>query len=516
MKITRHFITIGNRRVHYRKAGRGPILLMAHQSPRSSAEYEPLMRKWGHHFTCIAPDTPGFGHSEALIGNPEIDDYSAALIEFLDALGIEQTAAYGFHSGGVILVNTVRLAPHRFTVLAIGAYALWSPEELAVFDKGYLPPFQPSAYGEHLTWLWNRILEQTWFFPWFDVRDQARIASAHDDIPRVHASVLEMLDSGDAYRAGYGAVVRAPREIPDSSQVSIPVLITADDADPLQAHLSRLGTLPDNWRAEPVPTQADVEAASLAHIQSVAQPDAPALREDANAGFIAVEGKDFEGLIHWQGQRGADTIILHAPGRSVDMIDTAQVLAIDLVGHGLSDNFPDDIAPEFQHFVDITVASLRALGVMSPKKILGEGYSALLAAAVAQRLEATSWGGMAAHLPATSRIAEYAAHAIPDMTPDRHGAYLTRAWNSARAGHFFWPWYEAKAANAIIFDPTCCTAEALAIEHRSLIRARAGQSLLTALSGVDRDALIATAPPLSQWEQASWAAGRDDIWKPSR
>ena len=63
--IARHYLTLGSgataRRVHYRRAGTGPLLLMVHQSPRSSGEYEELMGDWGAHFTCIAPDTPGFG-----------------------------------------------------------------------------------------------------------------------------------------------------------------------------------------------------------------------------------------------------------------------------------------------------------------------------------------------------------------------------------------------------------------------------------------------------------------------
>ena len=65
--ITRHILTIPatagapDRKVHYRRCGTGPVLLRAHQSPRSSAEYERLMLQWSAHFTCIAPDTPGFG-----------------------------------------------------------------------------------------------------------------------------------------------------------------------------------------------------------------------------------------------------------------------------------------------------------------------------------------------------------------------------------------------------------------------------------------------------------------------
>lgn len=513
MKITRHFITIGNRRVHYRKAGSGPTLLMVHQSPRSSAEYETLMKKWGAQYTCIAPDSPGFGQSDAFTHEPEMDDFARAILEFMDALGIEKTAAYGFHSGGIILVSALRKAPERFTALSVGGYAIWTAEERAIFDKDYLPAFVPSAYGEHLTWLWNRMLEQTWFFPWFDRRHQARIPSTHDDASRVHAAILEMLDSGDAYRAGYGAVLRAPRDIPDVDEATAPVLITAYNGDPLQAHIARLGDMPANWRAEPVPTLADLEAASLAHIQSVSTPALSSVNEDADTGFVAVESDGFDGLIHWQGNRQATTVQLHAPGREISLAPVGDAISFDLPGHGLSDDFAGPDAPTMDQWVAAVAATIRALNI-TPTAIIGEGYSALLAAAVATQMGAASWGGVNAHIPSTDRSAEYADKAIPVLTPDRHGLYLNVAWNAVRAGHFFWPWYEAKAANAIAFDPADAAPAALASEHRALIRARSGRALIAALTAQDREALVANAPSLAMWEQAAWADARADIWAP--
>ncbi|TYC86053.1 alpha/beta hydrolase, partial [Novosphingobium sp. BW1] len=245
MEITRHFVDVGSRRVHYRRCGAGPVVLMVHQSPRSSTEYEALMRTWGANFTCIAPDTPGFGQSDPLPdADATIDDFSDALVDLLDALGLEKVAAYGFHSGGTILVNTLKRAPQRFTALAIGGYAIWTEEESKAFSASYLPPFQPRGYGEHLTWLWNRILEQTWFFPWFDTRKEARIGVAHADPVRVDAVIREMLDSGDAYRVGYGAVLRAPREVPAANDETRPVLILAYAADVLYEHIDRLPALP--------------------------------------------------------------------------------------------------------------------------------------------------------------------------------------------------------------------------------------------------------------------------------
>ena len=195
--ITRHFIDVssgGNsRRVHYRRMGKGPPLLMVHQSPRSSKEYEDLMRKWSTHFTCIAPDTPGFGQSDPLPGTPEIADFGDAVIGFLDALGINQCAAYGFHSGGIILVTAVKRHPNRITSLAVGGYAIWSAAEMQLFSDRYLPAFHPSDYGEHLTWLWNRILEQNWFFPWFATDNAHRLTLSNDDPARVDAVVRDML-----------------------------------------------------------------------------------------------------------------------------------------------------------------------------------------------------------------------------------------------------------------------------------------------------------------------------------
>ena len=146
--ITRHFIDVpqgaGKRRVHYRKCGSGPALLMVHQSPRSSKEYEVLMREWGAHFTCIAADSPGFGQSDPLPPEPSINDFADANIALLDALGLNRVHAYGFHSGGIILVTALKRNPERFNCMAVGGYAIWTADEMHIFGESYLPPFHPS------------------------------------------------------------------------------------------------------------------------------------------------------------------------------------------------------------------------------------------------------------------------------------------------------------------------------------------------------------------------------------
>lgn len=429
--ISRHYLTIagptGPRRVHYRRCGKGPPLLMVHQSPRSSAEYERLMRSWAPFFTCIAPDTPGFGQSDPLPDtDPDIGDFADAIAAFVRAAGIEGCAAYGFHSGGMILVSALRRHPQLFSALAVGGYAVWSDAERTLFADRYLPPLVPQPYGEHLVWLWNRMLEQSWFFPWFDVREETRLPVAHADVARVHASVMDMLDAGDAYRAGYGAVLRAHSDISPPGAETAPAFISAYDGDPLQGHIDRLGPMPAGWEARKVATPVELENASLAFLQRHAQGNEPAVVEDRDAGFIHVAAAGFDGLIHFDGE------------------------GVDPPGHGLSDDWPG-AAPQ----------DMRAWQ------------------AVFDAFEAAS--GRAVRLPALARGEPDLLY--PDLTPDRFGAHLTRAWGIARARALFDPWYDVRAANALPFDAARIAPARLAADTLDLLRGRAAKALHLARMG---------------------------------
>lgn len=386
------------------------------------------MERWGEHFTCIAPDTPGFGQSDPLPDNPEINEFADALAEFVAVLGVESCAAYGFHSGGIICVTALRRHPELFTCLAIGGYAIWSDEEMRVFGESYLPEFHPTDYGEHLTWLWNRMLEQSWFFPWFDVREKARLSVAHADISRVNQAVMEMLDAGNDYRAGYGAVLRAPRDIPAPDAITPPVLITAYDGDPLQAHLKRLGEMPARWDARAVSTPAVHQEESLTFLREHAgDAPCPTLAEDSDEGWLKIGS----GLVHWRGAKGTAILGLHAPAGEAHLPDSGE-LVIDAPGHGHSD-------PQ----ADMKAAIEEAAGQLGASQI--------------------AWPSTPAGEPELL---------YPDLTADRFGSHLLRAWSAARAECFFEPWYEAQAGNAVAF-----TNEAIqpaAIAKKAYARLRAG------------------------------------------
>ena len=105
--ITRHYIDVQGRRVHYRRCGEGPPVVMLHESPRSGTALLALMALGPVNVTMLAFDTPGCGDSEPL-NNPdaEIADYADAFARTLTALGIERAVVYGTHTGAAMSTRT--------------------------------------------------------------------------------------------------------------------------------------------------------------------------------------------------------------------------------------------------------------------------------------------------------------------------------------------------------------------------------------------------------------------------
>ena len=170
MSVVRRFVTIngqwGPRQVHYRRCGSGPAVLLLHQSPQSSTEYEDLMRSWAGDFTMIAPDHPGYGLSDPLgPSDASLEDFADGVAELLEALQIEKVAAYGFHTGAGMAVALASRHPQKVSAVYANGYVVLNDSEREHMLSGYLPPFIPSWDGSHLTWIWTRNRDQLLFFP---------------------------------------------------------------------------------------------------------------------------------------------------------------------------------------------------------------------------------------------------------------------------------------------------------------------------------------------------------------
>jgi pimeloyl-ACP methyl ester carboxylesterase len=235
------FADAAGRRVAWRTCGTGPAAVLLHGAPQSSRALAGLGAAVAEAGLCaIMPDTPGAGHSTALSGaDLTIADLADALAAFLDGIGLGRFALYGTHTGAAIACAFAARYPARVTALVLDGLAAWSDAERSTYRQDYAPAFLPRWDGAHLTWLWSRMEAQSLFFPW---HQQNAATWRHVDLSppwHLHRNAMDMLDSGDAYRAIYQASLAfdpaefLPRAMPPQMMML--------ESDVLRGHAARPG-----------------------------------------------------------------------------------------------------------------------------------------------------------------------------------------------------------------------------------------------------------------------------------
>jgi pimeloyl-ACP methyl ester carboxylesterase len=110
--------------IFYREAGRpdAPAILLLHGFPSSSRMYEPLFPRLSAQFRLIAPDYPGFGHSDAPGAKDfayTFDHIAAVIGEFTEALGLRSYVLYMQDYGGPVGFRLAIAHPERVRAFVI-------------------------------------------------------------------------------------------------------------------------------------------------------------------------------------------------------------------------------------------------------------------------------------------------------------------------------------------------------------------------------------------------------------
>jgi len=116
----RHVVEIGNARVCYRKAGRGPVLVLLHGFPLSGLTWRKMIPALAQRFTCYALDLMGLGESTSLDAADLSSAGQATVFQrALAAQGVTSFALLGNDTGGWIARELALLDPARVTHLAL-------------------------------------------------------------------------------------------------------------------------------------------------------------------------------------------------------------------------------------------------------------------------------------------------------------------------------------------------------------------------------------------------------------
>ena len=457
MKVTRHFVTVGTRRVHYLRAGEGPAVVLLHASPCSAKVLRLPLEVFAQRFTAIAFDTPGFGLSDLLpMAQPETEDLADALAETLTAMGIGQAAVYGRHTGAQIAVEFAARHPQRCAMALTDGFPIFSAETKKVRLSGYLAPIVPSFDGGHLVWLWFRYRDQHVFWPW---NEQDLAHRADTDVPGLdflHRGVIELLEAGDSYRVGYATAYRH-RGLEALPDLKVPVCFGARPGDNQLATLEKFP--PGTWKQQ---MPRDASAAARAELDVLSKhpakgtpPPAPACAP--LAGRTTTDYVDGI-LVRSVGRLQEPVVIVHhAPGSSAlyDELVLAigskhAAMAFDLPGHGESD-------PSGPQSVEAwTDALLRLLDRMKIGAVHLYGHNGGAAVAVEAALRAPQRARtvfLDAPISVQPGVAQRWLEGVEPVTPAWNGEHLIRAWHMRRDMELWWPWYDRRRENARTVEP---------------------------------------------------------------
>jgi pimeloyl-ACP methyl ester carboxylesterase len=484
--IQRGYISVGGRRVHYRRAGNGPPLVMLHGSPGDSEMLVEEMSVAARRFTCFALDTPGFGGSDPLPGQVlTVRDLAQATAEAIEALRLTDCRVYGTHTGAAIAAELGVGWPERISGLVIEGLPIFTEAEIAVLFEGYFQPMVADPLGGHLTATWTRFRDQFTWFPWRS-RDVTRLNPVDRPTPEEIDHWVSMFyrsckTYGPAYKAacyyGHGAYVAA-------EALTLPAVFMASAEDMLFPHLDRLPPLKSGQRIERLPYDPKAKYESIADFAgSLPGGFAPApgrrglvfAGSDPALGFMDVEGGQVFVRAYGSSEKPPLILLHDLPGTGLGVEDQARALAEhawvivpDLLGAGKSSAVgPEPCAVE--RCAEAVTALVDALGLQS-FLVASLGLGGAIAAALAARNDPRL---TALFIEALPRIdPDQAEQIAPEIQLTPEGSHWIKAWLMLRDGQIYDPWFDGRVG-AQRKDQGCFDADWLHDQTVALMNARA-------------------------------------------
>jgi pimeloyl-ACP methyl ester carboxylesterase len=204
--------------LHYRTVPADPalpLLIMLHQSPLSSRNYEAVLPLLAGHCRPVALDTPGYGGSSAVPEDWTVADYAQVVWDVADRLAAERVFVFGRATGAVFALEAALAQPQRVQGLVLHGMPVYTDAERTDRMRNFAPPFPTAADGTHLTGIWQRIHNE---YPW--IGPELATHFAHD-----------FLSAGPDFARSYRAIWRYDLPQRLSGGADLPTLLLAGSAD---------------------------------------------------------------------------------------------------------------------------------------------------------------------------------------------------------------------------------------------------------------------------------------------
>ena len=506
MRIKRRFVQVGDRRVHYLRAGEGPPVVLIHSSPANAWLLVEEIERLAKDYTVFAPDTPGFGLSQALPLDPmTVADLADALADTLAAMEMPTCPMFGSHTGAAIALEFGARHPDRITGLVLDGVPAFTPEEYQALFGDYFRPFPVTDLGGQYAEVWTRFRDQSIWFPWSG-REPENLNAYDLGAPQsTHLWASMYFEAADTYKPAYRAALKSgPDALIAAAKLTKPAIYTATETDMLFPHISRLPPLKPGQEVRNIGSSYAAKRELIAEGFKrfggavSAPPDHDEIGSSRGLGRQFVDARD-GGQLHlrYAGSRSSPPLLLlhDAPGSAAQwevlILALSQswfVIAPDLPGTGQSDLFVAG-QPSMRDYVDEISALLDWLRIPSVHAY-GIGFGASVALAIAahhpERVVGVALRGLL--LPDAEERRDLAAEYSPSIEIDRDGGHWYRTWLMLRDSLVWWPWYDRRKT-ALRRAPTDFDAQRLHDWTVDVMRSRHGYAHLIH-AALDDDAAI--------------------------
>ena len=192
--VENHQVTVASHRMHYEVEGpaNGPVVVLVHGLGSRAEDWRnlaPYLAKAG--FRVYLPDLIGYGRSEKPADfSYSVHDEAAVMVDFLDALGLQQVNLGGWSMGGAIAQHVAAAHPERVKRLM-----LFDSAGILVLPKWDIRLFTPNSAAE-LDQLDVLLWPHPPKWPGFVARDIVRVSNERAWI--IHRAMDTMLTGQDA------------------------------------------------------------------------------------------------------------------------------------------------------------------------------------------------------------------------------------------------------------------------------------------------------------------------------
>lgn len=234
--------------IGYDEAGGGeaiPVVFL-HGVGSDKSVWRPQLDHFGRERRAIAFDYPGYGESDAAAEGTSRDDYAAAVLAAMSALGVAKAHVCGLSLGGVVAIAMHHLSPDSIASLVLADTFAVHPDGRAIYDRSIAASGDLSSLAE--------------------ARVDVLLAQPAD--PAVRGEVVETMARIDppAYRIGAEAVWLADQR-DRAAAIRVPTLVVCGEEDKvtppqLSGELAKL-----------IPGARYAEIERAGHLTNLEQPD---------------------------------------------------------------------------------------------------------------------------------------------------------------------------------------------------------------------------------------------------